>query len=153
MNQQRRKVVKLGGMLGLMVGAGLISAEQALAQSARNKAFEAKSLEETMTLLGGGAPATSADIVITAPDIAENGAVVPVGVTSKIPNTQSVYILVEKNPNALAAGFTIPAGTDPAVSTRVKMAQTSNVHAVVKADNKLYVATKEVKVTLGGCGG
>jgi sulfur-oxidizing protein SoxY len=64
-----------------------------------------------------------------------------------------MYILVEKNLNPLAAGFTIPAGTEPTVSTRVKMAQTSNVHAVVKADNKYYVATKEVKVTLGGCGG
>ncbi|MCU0694451.1 MAG: thiosulfate oxidation carrier protein SoxY, partial [Polyangiaceae bacterium] len=67
--------------------------------------------------------------------------------------TQAVYILVEKNPNALAAGFNLPAGTDPTVSTRIKMGQTSNVHAVVKADNKFYYTTKEVKVTLGGCGG
>ena len=73
--------------------------------------------------------------------------------TSKIPNTQNIYILVEKNPNSLSAGFGIPPGTEPNVATRVKMAQTSNVHAVVKADNKFYVATKEVKVTLGGCGG
>jgi len=78
---------------------------------------------------------------------------VSVAVTSKIPNTQNVYILVEKNPNSLAAGFAIPAGTEPNVATRIKMGQTSNVHAVVKADNKFYVATKEVKVTLGGCGG
>ena len=77
----------------------------------------------------------------------------PVAVASKIPNTQAIYILVEKNPNALAAGFGIPAGTDANVATRIKMGQTSNVHAVVKADNKFYVATKEVKVTLGGCGG
>ncbi|HWL74714.1 MAG TPA: thiosulfate oxidation carrier protein SoxY, partial [Burkholderiaceae bacterium] len=103
--------------------------------------------------LGGSTASQSADISITAPDIAENGAVVPVGVTSKIPNTQNVYILVEKNPNSLAAGFAIPAGTEANVATRIKMGQTSNVHAVVKADNKFYVATKEVKVTLGGCGG
>ncbi len=77
----------------------------------------------------------------------------PVAVASKIPNTQAIYVLVEKNPNALAAGFNLPAGTEPAVSTRIKMGQTSNVHALVKADNKFYVATKEVKVTLGGCGG
>jgi sulfur-oxidizing protein SoxY len=76
-----------------------------------------------------------------------------VAVSSKIPNTQGIYVLVEKNPNTLAAGFTIPAGTEPSVSTRIKMGQTSNVHAVVKADNKFYVSTKEVKVTLGGCGG
>jgi sulfur-oxidizing protein SoxY len=142
----------MGGVLGLLAAAGLIPLE-AQAQGARNKAFEAKSLEETVRLLGGTTAAPSADIAITAPDIAENGAVVPVGVTSKIPNTQAMYILVDKNLNSLAAGFTIPAGTEPSVSTRVKMAQTSNVHAVVKADNKYYVATKEVKVTLGGCGG
>jgi sulfur-oxidizing protein SoxY len=151
MNQQRREVVKVGGVLGLMAAAGLIPLE-ALAQPARNKAFEAKTVDETITLLGGSA-SPSGDIAITAPDIAENGAVVPVGITSRIPNTQAMYILVEKNLNPLAAGFTIPAGTEPTVSTRVKMAQTSNVHAVVKADNKFYVATKEVKVTLGGCGG
>jgi sulfur-oxidizing protein SoxY len=155
MNVQRREFVKSGSVLGLMVAAGLITARQARAQQqAWNKAaFEAKSLDETVKALGGTSSAQSADIAITAPDIAENGAVVPVGVASKIPNTQAVYILVEKNPNSLAAGFGIPAGTDANVSTRIKMGQTSNVHAVVKADNKFYVASKEVKVTLGGCGG
>lgn len=155
MNRNRREFVKAGSVLGLMVAAGLITAEEAQAQAqAWNKAaFDAKSLNDTVKALGGSSAAQSADIAITAPDIAENGAVVPVGVTSKIPNTQGVYILVEKNPNALAAGFTIPAGTEANVATRIKMGQTSNVHAVVKADNKFYVATKEVKVTLGGCGG
>jgi sulfur-oxidizing protein SoxY len=155
MNVQRREFVRAGGVLGLMVAAGLLTAEQARAQqTAWNKAaFEAKTTDETVKALGGASAAQSGDITITAPDIAENGAVVPVGVISKIPNTQGVYILVEKNPNALAAGFTIPAGTEPNVATRIKMGQTSNVHAVVKADNKFYVATKEVKVTLGGCGG
>lgn len=155
MNVQRRDFVRAGGVLGLMVAAGLLTAEQARAQQAAwNKAaFEAKNIDETVKALGGASAAQSGDITITAPDIAENGAVVPVGVSSKIPNTQGVYILVEKNPNALAAGFTIPAGTEPNVATRIKMGQTSNVHAVVKADNKFYVATKEVKVTLGGCGG
>ena len=154
MNQNRRDVVKLTGVFAVMAGAGLLSAADAFAQQqARNKAFEAKTLDETVKALGGAAFTQSADISITAPDIAENGAVVPVAVTSKIPNTQNIYILVEKNPNSLSAGFGIPAGTEANVATRVKMAQTSNVHAVVKADNKFYVATKEVKVTLGGCGG
>ena len=155
MNVQRRELIKSGSVLGLMVAAGLMTARQARAQQqAWNKAaFEAKSLDDTVKALGGASSAQSGDIAITAPDIAENGAVVPVGVASKIPNTQAVYILVEKNPNSLAAGFGIPAGTDATVSTRIKMGQTSNVHAVVKADNKFYVATKEVKVTLGGCGG
>jgi sulfur-oxidizing protein SoxY len=155
MNQNRREFVKISGVLGLMAAAGLITTEEARAQQAAwNKAaFEAKSLDETVKALGGTSSASSGDIAITAPDIAENGAVVPVAVASKIPNTQGIYILVEKNPSALAAGFTLPAGTEPNVSTRIKMGQTSNVHAVVKADNKFYVATKEVKVTLGGCGG
>ena len=155
MNQNRRGFVSAGGLFALMAAAGLISAEEAFAQQqAWNKnAFEAKTLEETVKALGGATAAQSGDISITVPDIAENGAVVPVGVTSKIPNTQNVYILVEKNPNSLAASFGIPAGTEANVATRIKMGQTSNVHAVVKADNKFYVVTKEVKVTLGGCGG
>ena len=77
----------------------------------------------------------------------------PIGVISKVPKTESIAILIEKNPNMLAAVFDIPAGTDPSISTRVKMAQTSNVYALVKADGKYYVASKEIKVTLGGCGG
>jgi sulfur-oxidizing protein SoxY len=155
MNQNRREFVKVSGVLGLMAAAGLITTEEARAQQqAWNKAaFEAKSLDDVVKALGGASPGKSGDIAINAPDIAENGAVVPVAVASKIPNTQGIYILVEKNPSALAAGFTIPAGTEPAVSTRIKMGQTSNVHAVVKADNKFFVATKEIKVTLGGCGG
>ena len=77
----------------------------------------------------------------------------PSAFTSAIPKTESIAILIEKNPNMLAASFDIPAGTDPSVSTRVKMGQSSNVYALVKADGKYYVATKEIKVTLGGCGG
>jgi sulfur-oxidizing protein SoxY len=76
-----------------------------------------------------------------------------VAVTSKAPNTQSIAILIEKNPNTLAASFDIPDGTEPSVTTRVKMGQTSKVYALVKADNKFLVAEKEIKVTLGGCGG
>jgi len=79
--------------------------------------------------------------------------VVPVGATSKLANTTAIYLLVEKNPTPLAAGFSIPAGTEPEVQTRLKMGQSTNVVAVVKADGKLYSATKETKVTLGGCGG
>ena len=154
MRKTRRDFIKLSGVYAAMAAVGLLSAEEAFAQQqARNKAFEAKSLDETVRLLGGTTAVQSGEISITAPDIAENGAVVPIGVTSKIPNTQNIYILVDKNLNSLSAGFGIPPGTEPNVATRVKMAQTSNVHAVVKADNKFYVATKEVKVTLGGCGG
>ncbi len=155
MSCNRREFVGMGSVLGLMAAAGLLTSEEAQAQQqAWNKAaFEAKSLDEAVKALGGSAAVPSGEVTIVAPDIAENGAVVPVGVTSKIPNTQAIYVLVEKNPNTLAAGFQIPTGTEASIATRIKMGQTSNVFGVVKADNKFYVATKEVKVTLGGCGG
>ena len=156
MNTGRRDVLKTGGgltLLTLVAAAGWLKPDSARADW-NKAAFETKTLEDTVKAFGGAGSTPSKDIAfVSTPDIAENGAVVPVAVTSKIPNTQGIYVLVEKNPNTLAAGFTIPAGTEPTVATRIKMGQTSNVHAVVKADNKFYVATKEIKVTLGGCGG
>jgi sulfur-oxidizing protein SoxY len=157
MNGTRRKVLQAGGgatLMTLLAAAGWLAPETAAAQAWNKNAFEAKTMDETMKAFGGGAPAQSKDITfVSTPDIAENGAVVPVGVSSSIPKTESIAILIEKNPNMLAASFDIPAGTDPAVSTRVKMGQSSNVYALVKADGKYYVAAKEIKVTLGGCGG
>ena len=116
-------------------------------------AFTATSIADALKVLDASNPKPSTDIAFKAPDIAENGAVVPIGATSKIPKTESISILVEKNPSALSASFNIPDGTEPTVSTRVKMGQTSNVYALVKADGKYFYAVKEVKVTLGGCGG
>lgn len=110
-------------------------------------------MSDTLKALGAVQPADSSEIQVTGPDIAENGAVVPVGVDSKIAGTTMVAILIDKNPNALAASFSLPEGTEPNVQTRVKMGQTSNVYALVKAGDKFYMATKEIKVTLGGCGG
>ncbi len=157
MNAKRREVLKQGGgvtLLTLLAAAGWLPPGTAMAQSWNKDAFETKSLDETMKALGGGAPVPSKDVqFVSTPDIAENGAVVPIGVTSSIPKTESIAILVEKNPNMLAAVFEIPPGTDPALSTRIKMGQSSNVFALVKADGKYYVASKEIKVTLGGCGG
>ena len=146
----RRTLLRQGSALALLANCGVLTLREALAAEASG--FEAKTLADALKALGQK-PADSADIVITSPDIAENGAVVPVAVTSKLPKTQEIYILVEKNPNPLAAIFTIPDGTDPYVSTRVKMGESTPVHAVVKADGKLYTASKETKVTLGGCGG
>ena len=152
----RRKALKSGaglGALGALMAAGMIRPGDLLAQDWK-AAFETKSVTDTVKALGGtAAAAESKDITITAPDIAENGAVVPVSVASAIPKTESIAILIEKNPNLLAASFAIPAGTEPSVGTRVKMSQTSNVYAVVKADGKFFMAGKEIKVTLGGCGG
>jgi sulfur-oxidizing protein SoxY len=155
MNNQRRNVLKTGtgaAVLGALAAAGIIKPGIALAEW-NKAAFEAKSMADTLKALGAAQPADSKDVQLTGPDIAENGAVVPVGVTSAIPGTTVMAILIEKNPNALAASFTLPAGTEANVQTRVKMGQTSNVYALVKAGDKFFVATKEIKVTLGGCGG
>jgi len=157
MNVKRRDVLKQGGgvtLLALVSAAGWLAPSDAAAQSWNQAAFETHSMDETMKVLGGSAPVPSKDIqFVSTPDIAENGAVVPIGVTSSVPKTESIAILIEKNPNMLAAVFDIPSGTDPSLSTRVKMGQSSNVYALVKADGKYYVASKEIKVTLGGCGG
>ena len=157
MNSSRRKVLQGAGggaVMALAMAAGLFKPGSAWAQQGWNKAaFETKSLSDAVKAMGGGSPVESKDIVITSPDIAENGAVVPFTISSKLPKTEQLALLVEKNPNILAASFAIPQGTEPSVNTRVKMGQTSNVIALVKADGKFYYTTKEVKVTLGGCGG
>ena len=156
MNQTRRNLLQASGgatVMTLAVSVGLLKAGNLYAQEWNKAAFDTKSLQDTVKAFGGTAATESKDIVIASPDIAENGAVVPVSVSSKLGKTESIAILVEKNPNALSASFDIPGGTEPFVSTRVKMGQTSNVYALVKADGKYFFATKEIKVTLGGCGG
>lgn len=156
MNHTRRGVLKAGGgagLLAMLAGAGFAVPNFAVAADWNKAAFEVKTVPEAFKALGAGTPANSADIIMKAPDIAENGAVVPIGIESKIPGTESIALLIEKNPNPLAAAFDIPAGTETTVTTRVKMGETSNVYALVKANGKYFVAKKEIKVTLGGCGG
>ena len=155
MNNQRRNVLKSGSgaaLLTILAAAGIIKPGMALAEW-NKAAFDAKSMADTLKAMGVGTPVDSKEVQVTGPDIAENGAVVPVGVSSTLPNVTMVAILIEKNPNALAATFTLPEGTEANVQTRVKMGQTSNVYALVKSDGKFFMATKEIKVTLGGCGG
>ena len=151
MKATRRTALKTTGAFATLVSLGIITQQQAMA--AVNRAgFEAKNLADALKAVGGEAAAND-QVTVVSPDIAENGAVVPVGATSKIPNTTEIYLLVEKNPSPLAAKFMIPAGTAADVQTRLRMGQSTNVLAVAKADGKLYSATKETKVTLGGCGG
>jgi sulfur-oxidizing protein SoxY len=155
MNNQRRNVLKSGSgaaLLTVLAAAGIITPGMALADW-NKAAFDAKSMADTLKAIGAGTPTDSKDVQVTGPDIAENGAVVPVGVSSTLPNITMVAILIEKNPNALSAVFNLPEGTEANVQIRVKMGQTSNVYALVKSDGKFFMATKEIKVTLGGCGG
>ena len=140
------------GALGVAVGTGLIPRAALAAWS--KEAFEAKDVNGALTGLFGSADHAASDkIKIKAPDIAENGAVVPVSITTDIAGAKTISIITEKNQQPMTASFDLGPGTEGYVSTRIKMGKTSNVIAVVKADGKLHSAVKEVKVTIGGCGG
>jgi sulfur-oxidizing protein SoxY len=140
--------------VGLATTVGLFPAS-AMAQTAWNKAaFEAKNLTDVVKALGGTSAAIeSKDVSLSAPEIAENGNVVRLGAQSAVAGTTWLGLVVEKNPAALTAGFDVPVGTDANMSTNVKMGQSTNVYALAKVGDKFLYAMKEVKVTLGGCGG
>lgn len=155
MNALRRNVLKGAagaGTVAVAVAAGLLKPTMAMAAAPRS-AFESKTVGDALKGIGAAAPADSKDIAIKAPDIAENGAVVPVEVTSKIAGTTSIAIIAEKNATPLVADFDLSGGAQGFISTRIKMGQTSLIRAVVMAGGKSYTAAKEVKVTIGGCGG
>lgn len=151
--QSRRELLKQSAAVaGLLAATGLFPGT---AFAAWNKAaFETKSIADAVKAYGGGVPSESKDVTLTAPDIAENGAVVPFAVATTLPNVKHMLILVEKNPSALVAKFDVSDAVEPNFSTRAKMGQSSDVYAVaITADGKAFYAKKEVKVTLGGCGG
>ena len=156
MDQLRRTFLKSAGIAGsvaVAIGAGLLKTGEALAAAWNKDAFAAKNLSDAMTATGFAGASESKDIEIKAPEIAENGAVVPVEVNCKIPGTTSMAIFVEKNPTPMVASFEFLAGSESYISTRIKMGQTSLVRVAVKAGGKSYMASREVKVTIGGCGG
>jgi sulfur-oxidizing protein SoxY len=153
----RRLILKGAAVLALIGMAGirfdLTPAFAAANDKYPEEAFKQKNSDDAIKALYGKTAEASDKIKLDAPEIAENGAVVPVAVSSTLPDVTSISILAAENPNALVASYRIPAGTIPNVANRIKMAKTSNVIAVVEAGGKLYSATKEVKVTVGGCGG
>lgn len=151
--QTRRETLKQSAVVAsLLAGTGLFPRMAFAAWPAA--AFEAKSVADVMKALGASAPAESKDVQLTAPDIAENGAVVPMTVATTLPNAKALLILVEKNPSTLVAKFDVTPAVDANFATRAKMGQSSDVYAVaITADNKAFFTKKEVKVTLGGCGG
>jgi sulfur-oxidizing protein SoxY len=152
MTTRRQLLERSAAVAGLMAGAGLLPGSALAAWT--QAAFEAKSLAEMLKALGAGAPIESKDVTITGPDIAENGAVVPVAASTTLPGVKRLALLVEKNPTALAALFDISDAVDANIATRVKMSQSSHVVAVaLMGDGKVLFAQKEIKVTLGGCGG
>ncbi len=155
MSDRRTFLTRSARVAGMLAALGMVpGVARAQAASWNTAAFEAKNMAELMKAMGAGAPVESKDVVMTGPDIAENGAVVPIGVSTALPGVKKLLVLVEKNPSMLSAIFDVTDGVEPSFSTRVKMGQSSNVYAVaMMADGKVLFAGKEVKVTLGGCGG
>jgi sulfur-oxidizing protein SoxY len=150
--QTRRETLKQSAVVaGLLAAAGLYPQQAAAYEK---NAFEAKTPTDAVKALGAGAPVESKDVTIGGPDIAENGAVVPLSASTTLPGVKRLLLLVEKNPNALVAIFNVNDAVEPSFATRAKMGQSSDVYAVaLMADGKAFFAKKEVKVTLGGCGG
>ena len=162
MNMSRRAFLQVSasstalllvGATGLLPRLAAAATTNPLAPNDHRKPFEAMTLDEVVKSLGGTTATKSTDIALQAPPIAENGAVVPVVIESKLPNTKMIAIVSEKNPHALSASFSFPDGTEPYVMTRVKIAETSNLYALVQTDKGFFYTEQMVKVTLGGCGG
>jgi sulfur-oxidizing protein SoxY len=153
-----RRLILRGAATVALIGLGnpsfgLVPAYAAANDKYPEEAFKQKSDADAIKSLYGKTAEASDKVKLDAPEIAENGAVVPVSVSTTLADVTSISFLVAENPNALIASYKIPAGTVPAIANRIKMAKTSNVIVVVEAGGKLYSATKEVKVTVGGCGG
>ncbi len=157
MTDQSRRTFMKGTLavsaLGLAASAGLLKPTRVLAAEWPKSAFEAKKIEEALKgLYGSAATTASAAVKIKAPIQAENGAVVPITISSELPNVESLAILVEKNPNPLISHVAF-SGAEGFFSARMKMSQTSDVHVVVRSGGRLYSAKQTIKVTVGGCGG
>ena len=156
MNSQRRLLLKSSlatAALGTAISAGLLVPRQLMAANL-SAAFSAQSVNDVIkNMFDGQNRLTTKQVQIKAPDIAENGAVVPVTITSDLDNVESISLVVTNNATPLVASYSFDSGAEPFVSTRIKMGKTSEVEAIVKAGGKLYSASKEVKVTIGGCGG
>lgn len=153
MNSLRRIVLQRAGALAAALGAGLLHPLAALAATWNKDAFGAKTAADALKDIGFADAAPSGEIVIEAPQIAENGAVVPIEVTSRIPGTRSIAVLVDKNPFPLVGKFDFLEGALPFVKLNLKMGETSAVRVIAEAGGKHYSATQEIKVTIGGCGG
>ncbi len=156
MNALRRTFLKGAGATGAVavaLSAGLLTPGQVLAGEWNKAAFDARGIVDALKSINAGGAAESKDIIIKTPDIAENGAIVPLEVLSKIPGTETIMVLVEKNDRPLVGVFNMLNGAEGFLITRIKMGQTSDIKVIVKAGGKVYTAKREVKVTIGGCGG
>ena len=145
----RRSVLRAAAVA---VAAAMLRPLQLLAGQWNRAAFEAKAVADALKGIGVTATEDSNRIVLKAPEIAENGAIVPLEITSQVPGTQAIYILVDKNPQPLTAVFEFANGAEAFVATRIKMNESSIVRVLARASGKFYATMREVKVTIGGCG-
>lgn len=153
MLSQRRNLLRWGAGALLATAAGLITPLRVLAAEWKKSAFTARDPKTALSELGIANYTESREVILKAPEIAENGAVVPIEVTSLLPNTSEILIVGEKNPVPLVARFIVGPGMAPEISLRMKMAETGKVRALVKSGGNYYSSAKEVKITIGGCGG
>lgn len=152
MNTPRRTLLRAAGALAVALASGLLTPVRALAGAWNQSGFASKAVADALKSIDATTSIESPDILIKAPEIAENGAIVPIEVVSRIPNTRFIAILAEKNPFPLVGTFDLRNGAEGFVSTRVKLGESSLVRVIVKDDQKVYSASREVKVTIGGCG-
>jgi sulfur-oxidizing protein SoxY len=149
MPHNRRTVLKTTGAMATLLALGIVTAEQA--QAVGRPGFEARTLHDALRALGAQ-PVSSDQVAIQSPDIAENGASVQISIASRLPNTQEMFLLVERNPFPLAAVFVFHEGAEPEMQVNIKMAESSDIIVVAKADGRLFSARRQTRVTLGGCG-
>lgn len=154
MDIQRRRLA--GGISGAVLLSALAAAGITLpgtARAARQRAaFAAETVAEALQALGAAAVTAGGEVEVNLPELAENGASVPIGVSTTLPDVSLIALLVEKNPTILAASFRLPPGTEASIQTRIKMAETSPVHVLIRSGERFYLASREVQVVLGGCG-
>ena len=156
MDALRRMVLRdagIGGLLAAALAAGLLRPRRSLAAGWNKDAFGAKTPTDALKEIGIANPLESKDVVIDAPQIAENGGVVPIEITSNVPGTRSIVLLIEKNPFPLVGKFDFKEGAAAFVKVNVKIGESSNLRVIAEAGGKFYAAVKEIKVTIGGCGG
>jgi sulfur-oxidizing protein SoxY len=147
----RRRMLQAAGTAAGAIAAGVGKPALAAPMPDEARAFAAHSFADAMAALGG-VPKPSAQITLDLPQVAENGALVPIAVSSQLPGTREILIVVDVNPQPLAVCFAIPEGTEPYVATRIRMAQSGTVYAAVRTDEGLYATARATEVTVGGCG-
>ena len=156
MDQGRRVILRSAGATGALaaaLAAGLLKPQRVLAATWDKSAFRQKDLTDALKSIGADSAVASKEVVLDVPEIAENGAVVPVEITSRVPGTTSIAVVIDKNPFPLTSRFNFVEGALPYVKLNVKMGESSNIRVIAEAGGKHYVAMREVKVTIGGCGG